>query len=612
MIVTRSSFDAVLTELEQPGTYTLDTETTGLAPYKGDRLFSIVISQGERVWYFNFNQYEGISDAEWLGREHKLALQERIFHSSRHRWNLHNAKYDMHILGVDGLELYGEIFCTYAAGRLLHNDLRAYNLDALSKRWLGAEKSDAVKDYCESYGLFTKSMKGKQERKNYQFWRAPLPIVADYAGQDASLTERLAAFELTGIAEIDATCPDWRPPLAGVVRNEMALTKVLFEMEKVGVQLDKVYCEKALEAERRTYMDASAKFAELTGVPYDDSPTCIAKAFKQLGITTPTGKNNRVLTNKEVLKGIKHPVADVIQTWRKSYKRAVTYYANFLAMADESHVIHADFHQGGTKTGRLSCRDPNLQNLSRPDKDALPDDESADAFEVRRAFVPRDGFVFFCPDYDQIEYRLMLEYAEESLLIALVNGGLDVHQATADLLGVTRFEAKTINFMLIYGGGIGKLAAALGISWAEAKQRYQAYFRQLPKICALIEQVRAVAGQRGVLYNWFGRRYTFAGPDMVYTTAPNWLIQGGCADILKIALIRCHNFLRDEKARSRIVLNIHDEIVFELHRSELWIAPKLVEIMEAVYPGKHLKLTAGPAWSPRSLADKLDGYPVAV
>lgn len=605
MLVTRSNFDDVLRELEAPGTYSLDTETTGLAPYKGDRLFSIIIEK----WYFNFNVYEGISDDEWLGTEHMEGLQRRVFARADHQWNLHNAKFDMHILGVSGMDLLGEIFCTYAAGRLLHNDLRAYNLDALSKRWLSADKSDAVTDYCDEHGLYTEVRKGKGKRRNYQFWAVPLPIVHDYAVMDVELTGKLAKFERDGIAELDNGKPEWHPPLAQVMRNEMALTKVLFEMERVGVRINKEYCEKALESERKTYMDAAAKITELVGTPFDDSPTYIARAFKQLGIDAPKGGSGRLLTNKLVLKTIKHPIAELIQSYRKSSKRATTYYANFLAMADEQHIIHADFHQGGTKTGRLSCRDPNLQNLTRPDKDAAIDEDNADVYEVRRAFVPRDDFVFFCPDYDQIEYRVMLEYAEEMSVIDMVNAGLDVHQATADLLGVSRFEAKTINFMLIYGGGIAKLAEALQCSWADAKAKREFYFGRLPKICKLIERVRQVAGERGILYNWFGRRYTFAGPDMVHTTAPNWLIQGGCADILKIALIQGHNFLAEKRARSRIVLNIHDEIDLELHKDELELASQFVHIMENVYPSKLLKLTAGPAFSWRSLADKSDGYP---
>ena len=612
MLVKRSNFEAILQRLEQPGNYGLDTETTGLAPYKGDRLFSIIIAQRTNVfgpieesWYFNFNHYEGIDDDSVLDETHKEALQARVFSRCDHTWDLHNAKFDLHMLGVDGLSLAGTIYCTYANARLLHNDLRFYNLDFLAKRWLGKEKSDLVKEYADEHGLYEDVVKGKRKKKNYQFWRVPLNVIQEYAEKDGTLTCELGDFLRTKIAWLDA---DHRkatqPPLAQVSANECALTKVLFKMERLGLQLDKDYAERALEAERRNYQAAGATFKELTGFEYADGPTTITKAFKILGLELPKGASGRSLTNKVVLTGIKHPVVDAITAFRKSYKKATTYYANFLAMCDQEGIIHADLHQGGTKTGRLSCRDPNLQNLNRPDE-AIDDEDGV--FEVRRCFVPRNDFCFFAPDYDQIEYRLMLDYAQETSLIELVLGGMDVHSATAQMLGVTRFRAKTINFMLIYGGGIAKLATTLGISWAEAKEVYKLYFARLPNITSLVNDVREIAGKTLAIHNWFGRRYTFENADMVHTTAPNWLIQGGCADILKIALIRCDKFL--EGYKSRIVLNIHDEIVFELHKSEFDLAPELVKIMESIYPSKSLPLTAAPAYSWKSLADKLDGFP---
>lgn len=206
---------------------------------------------------------------------------------------------------------------------------------------------------------------------------------------------------------------------------------------------------------------------------------------------------------------------------------------------------------------------------------------------------------------------MMLNYAGEQSIIDLVLGGLDVHQATADLLGISRYRAKQINFMLIYGGGNQKLADLLGCTYAEAQQAIKDYFAKLPKISAFVQQVRRVATERGVLRNWYGRRYVFDNPDWIHTTAPNHLIQGGCADVLKIALIRCHEYLQQRGAFSRIVLNVHDEIVFELEKGELHYARDLVEIMEGVYTTGALKLTAGAAFSWRSLADKEDGFPVA-
>lgn len=608
MLVTRTNFAEVLARLELPGRYALDTETTGLSAYKGDRLFSIIIATLTESWYFNFNRYPDLPDDQLLLRSHKDALQASVFSRLDHEWELHNAKFDLHMLGVEGLTLAGSVWCSYAMGRVLHNDLRAYNMDFLSQRWLGESKSDLVKEYADEHGLFETYMKGRVKKKNYFFAKVPLHIVQEYAEKDGLLTAKLAAFERDRIRNLDAHYrkPN-QPPLWQVVENEMALTKVLYEIEKVGVLLDKPYAEAALKAETTRKTKAAEAFKQLADIDFEDSPTVIGAAFKKFGVQLPKGDGGRLLTNKEVLATVEHPAARLIEDYRTAQKKAVTYYGNFLAMADSTSVIHPDFHQGGTKTGRLSCRDPNLQNLERPDEDA--DAEAKDTFTVRRAFVPREDFCFFAPDYDQIEYRLMLEYADEDSVIARVLSGLDVHSATAESLGVSRFQAKTINFMLIYGGGNGKLASSLKCSWEEAKAKRALYFEKLPKIARFVELVRAVAYERLTLHNWFGRRYTFAFPDMTYTTAPNWLIQGGCSEVLKKALILTHAYLKEHCTHSRIVLNVHDEIVFEMHKSELHHCRALVEIMETVYPFKKLKLTAGPAYSWKSLADKVDGYP---
>jgi DNA polymerase-1 len=258
-------------------------------------------------------------------------------------------------------------------------------------------------------------------------------------------------------------------------------------------------------------------------------------------------------------------------------------------------------------------------------------------------------------DFDQMEYRLMLDYAGEKQLIELVKSGLDVHEATAQMMStesrtVSRDEAKTINFMLLYGGGTAKLAMALFPTklpekelklvfeainfWSRfdlaAKEAFnkidpalvehdkpflrkaaelkELYFEKLPAVKKFIKSVQNVAIERKTLVNWMGRVYQFPVPESAFK-APNYLIQGGCADIVKIAMGRIAERLRGLK--SRMVVQVHDEVVFEIHRDELNIVPELKQILESVYPAKYLPLTCGVDHSWVSWSDKVEGLPNA-
>ena len=235
---------------------------------------------------------------------------------------------------------------------------------------------------------------------------------------------------------------------------------------------------------------------------------------------------------------------------------------------------------------------------------------------MRRAIVPRPGYVFYLPDYDQMEYRLMLEFAagfveRETELIRLVNGGLDVHAATAQaasLYGVkiSRTEAKTSNFLTIYGGGAQKLADQLKCSLSQAYAIRGAIFKAAPELKDFCDDVGDVAKRRGYIFNWFGRKCLFPNSRLSYK-APKYLIAGGAADVNKVALNRIDELLLGKK--SRLVLTIHDENPCELHESELHLAPQINEIMESVYKSKFLRLTCGKEFSHKSLADKTKGFP---
>jgi DNA polymerase-1 len=261
-------------------------------------------------------------------------------------------------------------------------------------------------------------------------------------------------------------------------------------------------------------------------------------------------------------------------------------------------------NQGGTQTGRFSYSAPNLQNVP---KEAV---EGKD-FYVRKCFVPRPGYCFVMIDYDQQEYRLMVDLAGENELIKKINGGLDVHTATAEMMGVDRTTAKTINFMLLYGGGHEKLAKALGITNLRAKELKGRYFRTLPKVERFIKETKIGGELLGLVTNWMMRRYYLFDKGKAYIL-PNHIIQGGCADVIKSAMVKISTFLEASNYLTHMLVQVHDELLFEVHESELHLVPKFKEIMESIYkPMRGLHLTCGVdhSWESWGSIDKVRGLP---
>jgi DNA polymerase-1 len=364
------------------------------------------------------------------------------------------------------------------------------------------------------------------------------------------------------------------------VRNEQKLTKTLFKSEKRGILIDVEYTKEALAYEEEMRDEYAAKFYAYTGEEYQDAPSLFKIVFKKLGLTpgkTPKGNDSYSEENLP-----DNAVTELILGWRKHNKRAVTYFRGFLDLVDKDGVIHCNFKQDGTVTGRMSSTNPNLQNVPK-----RGEDESK--YPVRKCFVPREGYVFAMLDYQAQEYRLLLDIANEKEVIRkIMEDGLDVHTATAEEMGTDRTAAKTLNFMLLYGGGAAKLASALSIAVTKAKQLKQKYFTSLRSVSGLVEALTTTAKRRGYVVNWFGRRILL-DEERSYTV-PNHYIQGGCADITKLALNNVDCFL--EKTTSHVLLQIHDELVYEINRKELNIIPTLIELMEEVYPFTTLPMEA--------------------
>jgi DNA polymerase-1 len=609
MLVSKKNLSECVAAIVKHAEIAVDTETTGLMPFHGDRLFSLIIATDEESYYFNFNAYEGLAPDLLLDKKDTLALLQRdIFCREDLTVVMHNAKFDLHMLSMDGVRVSCRVVDTEVLARLRYNRHLTYSLSSLAKT-VGMEKSDAVEEYLSKHKLSEKvaipGKKKKVEKKRYD--KVPFEIVSEYGAQDGRVTMAVYRDLVKGLAEVSSTLS--RGKLCAVVENETRLIKPCQKMERQGILVDIPYCKEALAFEEDRAARAVAEFESITGQPFKDSNKELAKVFDAVGETYPKTEKGRPSFTAEVLEGFSSPLARLLLEYRNAHKRAGTYFSSYLYYADATHRIHPNIRQAGTDTGRFSVTDPNCQNLVKEDDSQFP---------IRRCFIPSDEFIYAMIDYDQMEYRLLLDVAGETEVIRkILDDGLDVHEATANLMRVDRKRAKTLNFMLLYGGGKDKLAHALGITVREAEDLKRLYFSSLPRVADLTTRIKETAETRGSIFNWMGRVCFFPllmNPrtgklDRFGYKAPNHYIQGGCADVVKLAMVRCDELLESRQARTRMLLNIHDELLFEVHKSELELIPELQGIMGSAYPFKRLPLTCSPKISAKSWFDAVDFTP---
>jgi DNA polymerase-1 len=596
--VTNQNINHVYDILKPLLTLAADTETTGLNLFKDDEIFAFVLAHKSLAFYF---------DWEFVDKEEAIALLSDLARNPLRTWYLHNAKFDLNALSTEGVEIAGAIHDTEVVARLLKNDELSYTLDLCAKRAnLKNQKLSDVKDYCLEHKLWEWDVRpGKKVRKkNFFFAKVPKDIMEKYTIGDGLTTFELAEWQIQRMEEMEKNKKQRVASMKPLYKLEQDITKVLQTMEVTGVQLDVPYTRKSLDLETKKFHAAADTFEKLTGTPFKDSDKLFVDVFKAHGLTYGLTEKGNASFKKEYLQPQRsHPVVGAILDYRDSFKIAGAYYQTFLHLADGDGVLHANFRQSGAATGRFSVTDPALQTLKKDedevgDEDALDDETKS---QVRRCIIPRPGYYFVMIDYKQMEYRVMLDYAGETKLIELVAAGADVHQATADLVGSTRKQAKTINFGLLYGTGVAKLSQMLKCTEAEATKMKSNYFAKLPAVERFTKNVIATAKYEGRIYNKFGRVYSFLDRNFAYK-APNYLIQGGCSDVMRTAMLGCFNRLRGMK--SRMILQVHDELIFEIHESELHVVPDLKQIMIEAWPHRLLAMDGDIEWSDISWQDK--------
>jgi len=464
MLVTRENFEQALAELSRESVIAVDCETTGLRAYHGDRPFGVAVATKNQAYYFNFNSHP---DIEPLPDECFKKL-ETVFTNPQITKILHNAKFDMAQLQAMGCSFTGPIMDLWVLDRLHNNEHFAYTLSDVAKRW-GRTKSTAV-DECIKKMKLTEAwaMPSLNKKGTHKFFsQVPFEIMHKYAENDARITFDVAMDVLKALEEKDKLAPASWGKLTDVLTNEMKLTETLFRMESRGVRINREYCEEARSYYQELTERSAKEFERITGKGFVKGETVFKEVFKDEALKY-SEKGNPVFDAKS-MRGFKHPAAAIVIQYAEA-KKQLEYFQNFLYAADANDVIHTDYCQAGTTTGRLSNRDPNLQNLTNPDKYGDEDEKDSAKYPVRRSFVPRKGYFFAMLDFEQVEYRVMLDVAKANAMINEILGGLDVHAATSKIASVTRKHAKTVNFLSLYGGGVAKLAMDLFETHGSLKQ----------------------------------------------------------------------------------------------------------------------------------------------
>ena len=366
---------------------------------------------------------------------------------------------------------------------------------------------------------------------------------------------------------------------------EKPLSSVLFEMENNGIRCDlSVLKEIAIETKKKMDQDADTIYS-MAGHPFNiNSPKQLAEVlFDELGL--PGGKKRS--TSVEVLEELAHfhPIADALISYRKQSKIYSTYAEGLQKYVKEDGKIHTIYSQTVTQTGRLSSYEPNLQNISVRDEEGKM---------IRKAFLPKDGSVFMDCDYSQIELRVLASLSNEKKMIDAFNSGIDIHSATAcDVFGLEkdqvtdeiRRRAKAVNFGIVYGISDFGLAKQTGISRKEASHFIDNYYKTYPNIKKYMEDEVSFCENHGYVLTVMNRRryikeikdHNYVMREFGKRAAMNAPIQGSAADLMKIAMIRCDRLMKEKGVKSKMILQIHDELLFEVPEDEVEIMKEIIK-----------------------------------
>ena len=555
--------------LARQSSFCFDTETTSLSVVEAELVGMSFAYRKAEAFYVPFPENKEECQKQ-------VDLFKEIFANEAIQKVAQNIKYDMSVLANYGLEIKGDIYDTMLAHYLIEPEKR-HNMDAMAMSYLNYEP------------MSIESLIGKKGVKQGNMRDADVMAVKEYAAEDADITLQLKPI-------LDQKLLSNPKAITLLQEVEMPLSRVLSSIEREGVNLDIPFLKemsKVLEVDSKVVQQ---KIYEAAGQEFNiASPKQLGEILFEKLKLDPKAKKTKTgqyMTGEEILSKMEseHAIASLILDFRELQKLKSTYVDALPELiSSKTGRIHTSFMQAVTATGRLSSKDPNLQNIPI---------RTVRGREIRKAFIPRnEEYQILSADYSQIELRIMAAFSKDDSMLEAFNNGLDVHKATAakvfhvpleEVNSDMRRKAKTVNFGIIYGVSAFGLAGQLAISRTEAKEIIDQYFVEFPKVKTYMDTCVHTAQELGYVETVLGRRRYLRDimsanmneRGFAERNAINAPIQGSAADMIKVAMIQIQNFLEKEKLKSKMILTVHDELVFDAHIPEInYLRDKINDIM---------------------------------
>ena len=555
--------------LARQSSFCFDTETTSLSVVEAELVGMSFAYRKAEAFYVPFPENKEECQKQ-------VDLFKEIFANEAIQKIAQNIKYDMSVLANYGIEIKGDIYDTMLAHYLIEPEKR-HNMDAMAMSYLNYEP------------MSIESLIGKKGIKQGNMRDADVMAVKEYAAEDADITLQLKPI-------LDQKLLSNPKAITLLQEVEMPLSRVLSSIEREGVNLDIPFLKemsKVLEVDSKAVQQ---KIYEAAGQEFNiASPKQLGEILFEKLKLDPKAKKTKTgqyMTGEEILSKMEseHAIASLILDFRELQKLKSTYVDALPELiSSKTGRIHTSFMQAVTATGRLSSKDPNLQNIPI---------RTVRGREIRKAFIPRnEEYQILSADYSQIELRIMAAFSQDDSMLEAFNNGLDVHKATAakvfhvpleEVNSDMRRKAKTVNFGIIYGVSAFGLAGQLAISRTEAKEIIDQYFVEFPKVKTYMDTCVHTAQELGYVETVLGRRRYLRDimsanmneRGFAERNAINAPIQGSAADMIKVAMIQIQNFLEKEKLKSKMILTVHDELVFDAHIPEInYLRDKINDIM---------------------------------